>query len=42
MPQAKETVKTLLDRLPSDCSLYDVLSHLYVIQSVERDLDDIA
>ena len=42
MPQTKETVKALLDRLPDDCSLDDVLYHLYVIQSVERGLDDIA
>jgi len=32
----KETVKALLDRLPDDCSLDDVLYHLYVIQAVER------
>jgi predicted transcriptional regulator len=32
----KETVKALLDRLPEDCSLDDVLYHLYVIQAVGR------
>jgi len=32
----KETVKALLDRLPDDCSLDDVLYHLYVIQAVGR------
>ena len=32
----KETVKALLDRLPDDCSLDDVLYHLYVIQAVSR------
>ncbi len=32
----KETVKALLDRLPDDCSLDDVLYHLYVLQAVER------
>ena len=32
----KETVKALLDRLPDDCSLEDVLYHLYVIQAVEQ------
>jgi len=32
----KETVKALLDRLPDDCSLDDVLYHLYVIQAVEQ------
>ena len=33
---AKETVKALLNRLPDDCSLDDVLYHLYVIQAVEQ------
>jgi len=32
----KETVRALLDRLPDDCSLDDVLYHLYVVQAVER------
>ena len=32
--QTKETVRALLDRLPDDCSLDDVLYHLYVIQAV--------
>ena len=32
----KETVRALLDRLPDDCSLEDVLYHLYVIQAVEQ------
>lgn len=34
--QAKETVRSLLESLPDDCSLDDVLYHLYVIQMVER------
>jgi len=42
MPQTKETVKALLDRLPGDCSLDDVPYHLYVIQAVERGLQDVA
>lgn len=42
MAQTKETVKALLDRLPDDCSLDDVLYHLYVIQAVERGLEDVA
>jgi predicted transcriptional regulator len=42
MPQTKETVIALLDRLPDDCSLDDVLYHLYVIQAVEMGLDDVA
>lgn len=33
---AKQAVRELLDRLPDDCSLDDVLYHLYVVQAVER------
>ena len=33
---AKNAVRDLLDRLPDDCSLDDVLYHLYVLQAVER------
>jgi len=32
--ETKETVRALLDRLPDDCSLDDVLYHLYVIQAI--------
>ncbi len=42
MPKAKETVKALLDRLPDDCSLDDVMYHLHVIRAVERGLEDVA
>ena len=38
---AKETVRALLDRLPDDCSLDDVLYHLYVVQAVNRGLTDV-
>jgi hypothetical protein len=34
--EAKGTVRALLDRLPDDCTLEDVLYHLYVIQAVAR------
>ncbi len=34
--KTKETVRTLLDRLPDDCSIDDVLYHLYVIQTIEQ------
>ena len=40
--QAKQAVRELLDRLPDDCSLDDVLYHLYVVQAVERGLADVA
>ncbi len=36
----KDTVRALLDRLPNDCSLDDVLYHLYVVQAVDRGLAD--
>jgi len=38
--EVKETVRALLDRLPDNCSLDDVLYHLYVIQSIENGLAD--
>jgi predicted transcriptional regulator len=37
---AKDTVRALLDRLPNDCSLDDVMYHLYVVQAIGRGLDD--
>ncbi len=36
----KATVRALLDRLPDDCSLDDVLYHLYVVQAVGRGIAD--
>jgi hypothetical protein len=41
MPPAKETVRDLLDRLPDDCSLEDVLYHLYVLQKIDAGLRDV-
>jgi hypothetical protein len=38
--EAKDTVRELLDRLPDDCSLEDILYHLYVVQAVEKGLAD--
>ncbi len=34
----KERVQEVLDRLPDDCSLDEVLYHLYVLQAVDRGL----
>jgi signal transduction histidine kinase len=34
--ETKPTVLTVLDRLPDDCSLDDVLYHLYVVRAVDR------
>ena len=41
MQAAKDTVRALLDQLPDDCSLEDVLYHLYVIQKVQTGLEDV-
>jgi predicted transcriptional regulator len=41
--RTKETVRELLDRLPDECTLQDVLYHLYVISEIEqgtRELDE--
>lgn len=40
--EAKQAVRALLDRLPDDCSVEDVLYHLYVLQAVERGQVDVA
>jgi len=40
MKPAKQTVRALLDQLPDDCSLEDVVYHLDVIQKLEAGLDD--
>ena len=39
--QTKDTVRAVLDRLPDDCSLDDVLYHLYVVQAVARGRADV-
>ena len=39
---AKQAVRALLERLPEDCSVEDVLYHLYVLQAVERGQADVA
>jgi predicted transcriptional regulator len=36
----KDAVRDLLDRLPDDCTLEDVLYHLYVLQAIDRGLAD--
>ena len=42
MQGTKETVRAVLDRLPDDCSLEDVLYYLYVRQNPEAALADVA
>jgi hypothetical protein len=39
--EAKQTVRDLLDRLPDECTLEDVLYHLYVISEVEQGLTEL-
>jgi hypothetical protein len=36
---AKDEVKTLLDKLPDDCSLEDVQYHLYVVEKIHRGIE---
>jgi hypothetical protein len=38
MSTAKEEVRTLLNRLPDDCSLEDIQYHLYVVGKVRNGL----
>jgi predicted transcriptional regulator len=40
--ETKDTVRALLERLPDNCTLDDVLYHLYVVQAVERGRADVA
>jgi predicted transcriptional regulator len=40
MQTAKQEVGELLKRLPEDCSLEDIQYHLYVLQKIERGLQD--
>lgn len=39
--ETKETVRALLDRLPDNCSLDEVLYHLYVLQEVAKGRADV-
>jgi predicted transcriptional regulator len=40
MQTVKQEVSELLKRLPEDCSLEDIQYHLYVLQKIERGLQD--
>ena len=40
MSPTKQAVRSLLDKLPDDCSLDDILYHLYVLQIAQRGLAD--
>ena len=37
----KQTVRDLLDQLPDDCTLEDVLYHLYVIEKVQKGMAEL-
>ena len=39
--QVKATVRSVLDRLPDDCTMEEVLYHLYVVQKIEEGLADL-
>ena len=40
MQTAKQEVKEILTHLPEDCTLEDIQYHLYVLQKIQRGLDD--
>ena len=40
--ETKQAVRALLDRLPDDCSVEDVLYHLWVLQAVEHGQAEVA
>ncbi len=39
MNSAKEEVKSLLSKLPDDCTLEDIQYHLYVIEKIQRGIE---
>jgi len=39
MKIAKEEVRTLLDKLPDNCTIEDIQYHLYVIEKVQRGIE---
>jgi predicted transcriptional regulator len=39
--EAKQTVRALLDRLPDDCSLDELLYHVYVLNEIEKGRADV-
>jgi hypothetical protein len=36
MNTAKEEVRSLIDKLPDDCTLEDIQYHLYVVEKIQR------
>ncbi len=39
MKTAKEEVKTLLGRLPDNCTIEDIQYHLYVLEKIQRGIE---
>jgi ribosomal protein S20 len=39
MKAAKEEVKTLLEKLPDDCTIEDIQYHLYVLEKIQKGID---
>ncbi len=39
MKTAKEEVKSLLDKLPDECTLEDVKYHFYIVEKIKRGID---
>jgi hypothetical protein len=36
MNTVKEEVKTLLEKLPDDCTIEDIQYHLYVLEKIQK------
>lgn len=39
MKTVKEEVKSLIDKLPDDCTLEDIQYHLYVVEKIQRGIE---
>ena len=39
MDTAKEEVKSLLNKLPDNCTLEDIQYHLYVVEKIQRGIE---
>ena len=39
MKTAKEEIRSLMDKLPDDCTLEDIQYHLYVVEKIQRGID---
>jgi len=41
MSSIKSEVKSVIDRLPDNCTLEDIQYHIYVMQKINKGLDDL-